>query len=81
MYPNPSSGNLNIVLYAEESTVLTVEAFDIFQNTVHKVTEEVVPGINTLLMDIGNLPTGIYIIKLATGRDVVFLEKVILKNN
>ena len=77
LYPNPSSGNLNIVVSAEEKGDLNVVVYDVtgkkIVNRLISKTENVMTG----SIDISHLSKGPYIVKLI-GTKVLATSKLII---
>lgn len=64
LYPNPNNGTFEIVLGREVKEKLNVEVYDIFGKAIYKTVKE---G-SSFAIDIPNLATGMYIVKINSGR-------------
>ena len=81
VYPNPSSGQINITYDLQKSAEVTVEIIDLFGRiTATTTVGQREAGAHTDHLDLGNNPaTGTYIIKLiANGESAI--AKFIIKN-
>lgn len=77
VYPNPSSGNLNL-RFLKESKPLLIEIYNMETQLVFSSTMENSGGKSIHTVNLGELPAGIYVMK-ASGENVFFVEKIILK--
>ena len=64
LYPNPNNGTFEIVLGREVKEKLNVEVYDIFGKAIYKTVKE---G-SSFAVDIPNLATGMYIVKINSGQ-------------
>jgi Secretion system C-terminal sorting domain len=64
LYPNPTSGNLQIEFIAPRSQALTIKVLDISGRVVRQIETNTEKGINTFKLDITNLANGIYTVQL-----------------
>ncbi|MEY4902917.1 MAG: hypothetical protein RLZZ292_732 [Bacteroidota bacterium] len=62
--PNPSNGNVKIMLQLTNATTLHVEIMDILGKNILRQTTEGNLGQNTLSFDLNYLPTGTYLVKV-----------------
>jgi len=62
IYPNPSSGELSIELNTEISRA-QIEVFNMVGSLVH--AEDVVSNQGTVRLDLSNLPTGVYTVRIS----------------
>jgi hypothetical protein len=67
MYPNPTDGMLNIEVSNDGSGPLKVEVMDLAGRVVMDRTFVVTPGVK-MTMDLNQLATGNYLVKLSNDR-------------
>jgi len=78
IYPNPTTGVIDIVFNVEESTNATLAVYDILGSLRIKVLDEfIAKGQFTYRADLGNLSTGVYTAKLLLNNKGVFVSKII----
>ena len=71
VFPNPTSGNLNIEFHSTQSTEGSVEIFDMSGRKVLNAFEGVFQtGLNSFSTDINSLSQGIYFLKIKTAENV-----------
>jgi hypothetical protein len=73
VYPNPTTGQLRITNH--ESRIMNVEVFDLMGR---QFVSNLKSQTSNLLMDLSNLPTGIYFIRIQTENNVI--TRKIIKN-
>jgi hypothetical protein len=64
LYPNPNNGIFTISVLENEVKNLNIELFDVFGKSVYKTNSN---SINTEI-NISNLPTGTYLVKLTSDK-------------
>ena len=79
IYPNPSTGKLNIVLMVNEQTDVHFSLTDLTGKLLIEGAYSLGQGINTKTIDLQELNNGIYILKLQTGKNY-YSEKIIIEN-
>ncbi len=62
--PNPSNGNVKIMLNLTNTTTLHVEIMDLLGKNILRQTSDGNLGLNTLSFDLNYLPTGTYLVKV-----------------
>ncbi|MFC1734090.1 phospholipase D-like domain-containing protein, partial [candidate division KSB1 bacterium] len=67
VYPNPSSGNVNIEFFSSLTEELIVEIFDMEGSKVYNQQINVVQGENQIFLDLIKLKPGIYLLNFQTG--------------
>jgi len=75
VYPNPTTGILNIEFGNEVTEIVKFKLYNILGVLVNNIVEEVLKDSKTLL-DINRLPSGIYMLKIET-RNKVYDYKII----
>jgi len=79
IYPNPSTGKLNIELMVTEQTDIQFSLTDLTGKLLIKGVYTLGQGLNTKTIDLQKLNNGIYILKLQTGKNY-YSEKIIIEN-
>jgi Zn-dependent metalloprotease len=69
-YPNPNEGKFWIEYNAEQSGPVTIEVFDHIGQLVYSSQTDLLIGSNKIRMDLGDQPTGIYMIRTSSGNEV-----------
>jgi hypothetical protein len=78
VYPNPTTGIIDIVFNVEESTNATLAVYDMLGSLRIKVLDELVAkGQFTYRADLGNLSAGVYTAKLLLNNKGVLVSKII----
>jgi len=65
-YPNPCTSEVNFVIEQDNASNAIINLFDITGKQVVNKQVEMVPGFNTIQLDINNLEKGIYIYRIST---------------
>jgi len=63
LYPNPNNGTFEITLNKEVTNAVGVDVYDLYGKVIYKTTVQN----SKFSLNIPNLPTGMYIIKLSSG--------------
>lgn len=78
VYPNPTTGIIDIVFNVEESTNATLSVYDILGSLrITVLSEPVAKGQYTYRADLGTLSAGIYTAKLLLDNKSVLVSKII----
>jgi hypothetical protein len=77
VYPNPSNGEVSVALQSNTSANAQLRVIDLTGNVVYHSSINIVPGKNTLPLDI-NLSSGIYMVEVHTMGGLV-TEKIIVE--
>ncbi|MEN9303946.1 MAG: hypothetical protein RL264_2375 [Bacteroidota bacterium] len=72
VYPNPTTGVLNIQVFVAESSELNYRIMDINGAQIEKDQVTVSNGNFTLRKDLSSLSSGVYIVELTIGNKVTF---------
>jgi len=75
IYPNPASYELNVDFDATEQGVVKVSLYDMMGRLVRCLDDLVSPGANGVLMDVSDIPAGMYLVEVRCG-DGRSVEKV-----
>jgi hypothetical protein len=70
VYPNPAQDQVNINLNMEQSENVEVSVFNTVGQVVLNENYGSMNGVNTLTLNLGNLTTGIYFVKIVVGDKV-----------
>ena len=77
VFPNPTSGNLNISVNGKTANPLNIEIWDVQGNKILFIPFDAQTSFLESI-DLGNMAAGLYIIKLQFGRAMI-TEKIVLK--
>lgn len=77
-YPNPAHEQLTIGYTLNESSVVTIELFDLIGNKILALTGSEDPGRHVRILNTDKLSEGAYMIKLSTGKGNT--SKLVIKN-
>lgn len=72
IYPNPANEKLNII-FPENEAEKQIEIYNVFGQIVFQTEKE-----ETSMIDISNLPDGIYFVQLVSDADYIHREKIII---
>ena len=79
VYPNPSSGRLNVEIEVEEASLFRMDTYNILGTPVHQGQEVYLsPGSAMLRADLTSLPKGTYVIRLLKDGQPYKLTRVVL---
>jgi len=78
VYPNPTTGLLNVDFEAVENGMLQLRVLDLAGRVVTSQVIETVSGMNSLNVDLSGNPAGVYMLQLQQGERIETV-KVILK--
>ncbi len=70
LLPNPTIGELNVVLNTKESNSFVAAVYDITGKMVFTAVMEAEAGFNTFAIDTDNLSSGTYLLTVANGQEV-----------
>lgn len=79
VYPNPSHGMLNTILYSKENTTAQMELFDISGRMVQSEKVSLSKGRNELSQNF-NVTSGVYFLKISNAHTHFGTSKVIIGN-
>jgi Zn-dependent metalloprotease len=68
--PNPTSGALQVQFSVSESTSVVLEVVDLLGRTVQQHRTQATEGRNVADLDLGQLPTGSYVVRVLAGNTV-----------
>lgn len=73
MFPNPAASHLNIALAPEMALPATVR----FMDMAGRVVKQVQSTAHTTVMEIGEIPPGVYVVSVKTAAGQEYVEKII----
>jgi len=80
VYPNPVNENITINFYLDNPTSVTVEIFDILGVKVDSWDHlEGKSGAQTITKNIGNIPSGVYLVRLKTNNKTLSKRVIVRK--
>jgi len=81
-YPNPASNQITIELIANETSVFNIGIYSLKGEIVFEQRlEKPRIGINSFVLDVSSLPSGLYIYKLFDNGVVTFSDKLVITGN
>ena len=78
IYPNPTTGIVNVQFAAIKAGRYTIEVYDMHSRVVKKAEINVTAGKNNTKMDLKNLSKGSYLVKIS-GDSSITTEKILLE--
>jgi hypothetical protein len=79
-YPNPASTNSTIVYTGTENTTVSISIYDGFGRFIEEVTDKVrISGENSITYNTAELMSGIYLVRMKSGRGVSEAKMIILR--
>ena len=75
--PNPTRGNLDLVINSLKNQPVTVNVFDMAGRKMISGTNQLLSGYNSMQMDLGNLAAGTYTVEILTD-DIRYSKKLLL---
>ncbi|MCD6063996.1 MAG: hypothetical protein K0R82_1907, partial [Flavipsychrobacter sp.] len=69
LYPNPSDGELSVVMYDVKEGDAAITIFDNVGRKVHEQKKQLAPGSNRIKMALDYLPAGTYIVEIKAGSE------------
>jgi hypothetical protein len=78
VFPNPFSGNLNLVYELSEKTNIKIEMMNVLGETVKTIFDNEMQsaGKHNYSLDASKLPQGIYFVKLISEKNVITVKTV-----
>ncbi|HQI45653.1 MAG TPA: M14 family zinc carboxypeptidase [Bacteroidales bacterium] len=76
IYPNPLSTELFVNIFSNNKTDAQIRVMDILGNTIKQFSKNLIEGENVLEIDLSNVSTGIYFLKVETS-SYQYFNKVI----
>jgi hypothetical protein len=65
VYPNPTSGNLNVEIQSTANFETNVIAYDLVGKKIYDQTTSIAKGLNTLQIDFSNFASGVYVLQFS----------------
>lgn len=80
LYPNPATSHVNVVMQSPVDSRAVFELYSITGRLVLQQRQELFHGNNQAVIRVGNLPAGVYILRIVTD-DVVFeTQRLVIEN-
>ena len=79
LYPNPATGQVNVLYKSAHGHIAHVELFDRFGKQVQFKTVQPIIGNNNFQMDVSQLPSGLYLFRIMESGEQL-TEKVVVEN-
>jgi Secretion system C-terminal sorting domain len=80
VYPNPFNSGSAVTFTLEEQLPILLEVFDLIGHPVASLAKGIFgPGEHTVAWDAGNLPSGVYFVRLSCGRAHKTTKAMLLK--
>lgn len=76
VYPNPTKEHINIIYDSKQDFIANIEITDISGKKILDLNTNIINTFNSVSLNIENLQTGIYILKVQT-KDNLFTQKII----
>lgn len=76
-YPNPTAHNANIQIYAPIEAEAQIQLFDAVGRLAHRSEVDLYSGVNTVELQIADLPVGSYFAKIVIGKET-FQKKLVI---
>jgi hypothetical protein len=77
-YPNPSKGNVNVLLFSKTDSKATITLTDVTGKTIHKSTTDLTIGKNELDFNF-NVKPGVYLLKVSSSEANYGTTKIIFR--
>ena len=78
-YPNPSKGNVNLLLFSKTDTQAEVTLTDMTGKVIYKGKNELTTGKNELSFSFNSLKTGMYLLKVASKESNYGTSKILFR--
>jgi hypothetical protein len=77
VYPNPTKGSFTIGLTVEDMTEARIEIADVTGRMIYQTTERLSSGENSVPVELKNVSSGIYSLRISQGGQTQLLKLVI----
>lgn len=71
VFPNPVDENMNVQIEVRKNTNLNVSVSNLLGKTIITENKDLAEGIQTMNINLSNLPSGIYFLNLSDGQEVI----------
>jgi GEVED domain/Secretion system C-terminal sorting domain len=75
IYPNPAQNELHIDVNINKNTMATIKVLDVTGKLVKQVETELTKGLNSNVIDLGEIATGVYMLKLTDGKGLNYSQQ------
>ena len=76
LFPNPTTGNVNVSFNTSNSNATTIVVLDVLGKEIYNQTIEVTSNVNHKTIDLKAFSNGLYFVKIINGNDQV-IQKII----
>ena len=78
-YPNPTDHNTSVQIYAPTESEAQIQLFDGVGRLAHRSEVDLYSGVNTVELQVANLPVGSYFARIVIGKETFQKKLVIVK--
>ncbi|MCB0841641.1 MAG: PKD domain-containing protein [Bacteroidetes bacterium] len=71
IYPNPATNNININLEFRQTTEVNIELVSLIGQSIKRLSAGKVLGNQTINMELGDIPQGVYLIKVQADNQII----------
>jgi hypothetical protein len=71
VFPNPVDENMNIQIEIRQNTNLNISVNNLLGKTIFTKNKDLQEGIQTMNINLKNLPAGIYFLNLSDGQEII----------
>ena len=80
IFPNPTSGKVNIEIVSDSRKSLTTEVYDLLGKKVARFIISVEQGLNQKAISVNNLATGTYVLQILDEAGIVVEKTKLIRN-
>ncbi len=77
LFPNPTEDNITLRFQSSSTQLFHLNLYDVYGKVVRKLQQESSKGWNEQVIELGDLPVGLYYIQLSEGHTLVATQKVV----
>ncbi|MBK7639601.1 MAG: T9SS type A sorting domain-containing protein [Bacteroidetes bacterium] len=77
VYPNPTSGNLNVEIQSTTNFETNVIAYDLVGKKIYDQKTSIEKGLNTLQIDFSNFASGVYVLQFSDVKGKIRTTKFV----
>ena len=78
VYPNPANGYVNVDVKANKQVTYRIDLLDLSGRIIKESDETAAPGINHSRLDISNLQSGLYLLRISS-RNGYYVQKLVVQ--
>ena len=79
IYPNPSNGKIMVQNKLKDSNSLTIKMYDLPGKFIRTITDQVFAGNEKIDFDCSDLPAGVFIMQISSGKQTFLQRLMIIK--